>query len=335
MRFSFLTGVLLLIGLHAATAEPVIQDNTVLVSGQGVVITPHDLRLELRMLPPAQQQRMLKNQAELRNTVTRMYFRRQMAQLADKLGYLDDELMQAQLRRAREQLLAGLVPQRFIAELKMPDFAEPARTYYETHLDEFTPKPQIRAAHILLKAPNEAERERRRPEAEALLAQLRAGADFGALAQEHSEDGSRYLNGDLGYFSAGQMVPEFETAAFALTEPGQLSGVVETRFGFHIIKLLDRPSTEPRPFTEVENAIQERLRREYQQNELSTWLKEVASPSAAKVDQDQMETIWKMLQAEFGVEPVKPSADLKSKTPDSGNAESEKSESKNPESKNP
>ncbi|TVR64842.1 MAG: hypothetical protein EA420_04530 [Candidatus Competibacteraceae bacterium] len=303
MWFPLLAIVLLWVGSPAAAAEP-ITDETVLVSGQEVTITPHDLRLELEMLAPAQRQRVLETRAEQQNTVTRIYFRRRMAQLAEELGHLDDELVQAYLRRAREQLLAELTPRRFVAELELPDFAEPARAYYDAHLDEFTPKPQIRAGHILLKAPSEADRERRRPEAEALLARLRDGADFGELAQEHSEDGSRFMNGDLGYFGAGQMVPEFEAAAFALAEPGDLSDVVETRFGLHIIKLFDRPSTETRPFAEVQDGIEERLRREYQQDQLSAWLKTVASPTAAAIDEDGMETAWKTLQAEFGVEPA-------------------------------
>ncbi len=328
MRFPLLAVVLVLVGPHAAAAEP-ITDETVLVSGQEVIITPHDLRLELKMLAPAQRRQVLEKRAEQQNTVTRIYFRRRMAQLAEEQGHLDDELVQAYLRRAREQLLAEWLPRRFVDELELPDFAEAARAYYEAHLDEFTPKPQIRAGHILLKAPSEADRERRRPEAEALLAKLREGESFGELAREHSEDGSRFMDGDLGYFGAGQMVPEFETAAFALAKPGDLSGVVDTRFGLHIIKLFDRPSTEPRPFAEVKDGIVERLRREYQQDQLAAWLKTVASPTAAQVDENRMETAWKMLQAEFGVEPAAPPAAPPSETPEGQTPDTENPASKN------
>lgn len=301
MRFPLLAAVVLLLGLQTAPADTTDTEDA-LASGQGVTVTPRDLRLELQLLSPAQRRQVLEERAELQNTLTRLYFRRRMAMLAEELGYLDEEPTRARLQQVREQLLAELVPRRYVDELELPDFTDEARAYYEANLDEFTPPEQIRAAHILLKAPSEADRERRRPEAEALLAQLQQGADFGELAHEHSEDGSRFMNGDLGFFGPGEMVPEFDQAAFALTEPGEITDVVETRFGLHIIKLYERPSTDPLPFAQVEDRIRERLRREYRQEQLAAWLQSVASPAAAQVDEQALEATWSALRDEFRVD---------------------------------
>lgn len=104
------------------------------------------------------------------------------------------------------------------------------------------PGAEVRARHILLQFPGDATPQQRdsvRRAAEAIRAQAAGGADFAALAQQHGQDGTKERGGDLGYFGKGAMVPAFENAAFAL-QPGQISPVVETPFGYHVIKLEDR-----------------------------------------------------------------------------------------------
>jgi peptidyl-prolyl cis-trans isomerase D len=111
--------------------------------------------------------------------------------------------------------------------------------YYNEHVSEYTTPEQVRASHILLKTEGKTEADVR-ARAEAVLQQAKAGADFAALAKKYSEDESNAANGgDLDYFSRGRMVAEFENAAFAL-QPGQVSDLVKTPYGFHIIKLTDR-----------------------------------------------------------------------------------------------
>jgi len=103
--------------------------------------------------------------------------------------------------------------------------------------DEKTQSGQIRANHILLstRGKDEAAKAEAKTKIEGLLKRARAGADFAELARANSEGPSKSRGGDLGFFGKGQMVPEFEKAAFALKE-GQISDVVETQYGYHIIK---------------------------------------------------------------------------------------------------
>ena len=116
---------------------------------------------------------------------------------------------------------------------------EELERYYRRNLDQFEIKEQVKAAHILLRVAENADEatiQKRRELAEELLKQLNDGADFAKLARIHSDDtGSAANGGELGSFGRGIMVSDFENAAFAL-RPGQISGVVQTPFGFHIIK---------------------------------------------------------------------------------------------------
>jgi peptidyl-prolyl cis-trans isomerase D len=114
-------------------------------------------------------------------------------------------------------------------------------SYYREHAESYNTPEKRRARHILFKVASEDSadaRQAKRAQAEKTLAQLKKGGDFSLLASQLSEDGSKTKGGDLGFFSRGQMVPPFEDAAFALKK-GELSGVVETPFGFHLIKLED------------------------------------------------------------------------------------------------
>ena len=126
---------------------------------------------------------------------------------------------------------------------------------------------QVKASHILLKTGDGKKEEDVRKRAEALLAKAKSGADFAALAKANSEDDSnKEKGGDLGFFGKGSMVPEFEQAAFAL-EPGQLSDVVKTGYGFHIIKLAEKKQASTRSIDEVRAQIEEQLKWERAQEQ--------------------------------------------------------------------
>jgi peptidyl-prolyl cis-trans isomerase D len=124
------------------------------------------------------------------------------------------------------------------AKIKVPKTE--VETFYNEHLGQYTTPEQIRASHILLKTEGKTDADVR-AKAEQVLKQVKApGADFAALAKKYSEDDSNATQGgDLDYFSRGRMVPEFETAAFALG-PGETTDLVKTQFGYHIIKVADR-----------------------------------------------------------------------------------------------
>src|SRR2546422_8466250 len=143
------------------------------------------------------------------------------------------------------------------AKTTVPE-ADVRRQYNET-IEQYQTPEQIRASHILISTEGKDEATARK-QAEDLLAKVKAGGDFAALAKAHSDDPASKANGgDLDYFGRGRMVPEFEKVAFSM-EPGQVSDLVKTQFGFHIIKLVDKKPGTTRALDEVRTQITEQLK---------------------------------------------------------------------------
>jgi peptidyl-prolyl cis-trans isomerase C len=134
--------------------------------------------------------------------------------------------------------------------------------YFKTHPEEMRRPEAVRASHILVLAEegkaSAEERQGARARAQEILGRLRAGGDFAALARQYSQDGSAERGGDLGYFARGRMTPTFERAAFSL-QVGKLSDVVETPFGYHLIKVTDRQPPHTFTLAEIREPLRQRL----------------------------------------------------------------------------
>ena len=130
--------------------------------------------------------------------------------------------------------------------------------YYNDNSQQYTTPERVRASHILLNTGGKDEAAVRK-QAEELLAKIKAGANFAELAKKYSEDpGSKEKGGDLDFFPRGQMVPEFEQAAFSL-QPGQVSDLVKTQYGFHIIKVVEKQAGSTQTLDQVRAQIQQTL----------------------------------------------------------------------------
>lgn len=170
---------------------------------------------------------------------------------------------------------------------------EQAQQYYQENEEQFIVPQQVQASHILITPDQSAEdaeaaQSQARQQAQGLLEQINDGADFAELAMEHSECPSGAQGGDLGFFGAGQMVPEFEQAAFAL-EPGQTSDIVETQFGYHIIQVTEKSEAAVTSFEDAKPQLMEMLKQQKQAEIAETYimeLKEQAEIVYADADAD-------------------------------------------------
>jgi len=137
--------------------------------------------------------------------------------------------------------------------------------YYDSHIEEFSTPEEVHVRHILLRVSpgaDESVRMEKRKAMEGLLERVRAGEDFGELAKIYSEDaGSKKGGGDLGYVKRGTLVPEVERAAFAL-KPGEVSDIVSSSYGLHLIKVEDYRSSHAEPLEDVKEKIRETLTEE-------------------------------------------------------------------------
>jgi peptidyl-prolyl cis-trans isomerase D len=132
------------------------------------------------------------------------------------------------------------------------------QAYYNSHQAQYQVKDQVKARHILIAVPQGADAKTAaaaKAKAEDLLKQIKAGADFADLAKKNSDDpGSKASGGELGFLSPGQTVPEFNKAAFSL-QPGQISDVIKTQFGYHILQVEEKQTAHTKPLSEVKAEI--------------------------------------------------------------------------------
>lgn len=234
---------------HAADAPP----PATVVEGAGVSISTLDLETDAKRIPAEVRKNMLVRPESVTQMATTLYVFRALAAEAERAGMATDPAVAAAIQIARDRALAEALLARVEAGVKLDDstLEAYAQARYKAEPKAFEAPEQIRARHILIAKADDA-----RAKADKLLADLKAGAKFEDLASAHSADpGSAAKGGDLGPFTRGKMVKPFEDAAFGLAKPGDLSNVVETQFGYHIIQLVERQPAGLRPFSEVREEL--------------------------------------------------------------------------------
>jgi peptidyl-prolyl cis-trans isomerase C len=182
------------------------------------------------------------------------------ADFVKAIGDLDMSEKDLREYTRRDVLIANFVNSTITAKITVSE--EECKKFYDQNIDKFHQDERVRASHILCGVDAKAsaeEKKKAREKAEKLRKELAAGADFAKLAKENSSCPSSKQGGDLGFFGKGQMVKPFEEAAFAL-KPGEISNVVETPYGYHIIKQTERASADSVPFNVARPKIEEFLK---------------------------------------------------------------------------
>ncbi|NVN89188.1 MAG: peptidylprolyl isomerase [Desulfuromonadales bacterium] len=219
------------------------KEGQVLAEVNGTTITTGDFTRELKNLPEY-----LKAMADTpqgrKEMLDTMVIRELILQKASKDGLDKGPELEEKLQELKKRLIVeSFLKKKVETDAQVSD--ADLKKFYDQNIEKFKSGEQIKASHILVKTEKEAK---------DILAQLKAGGKFEELARKHSVDSSSAKGGDLGWFGKGAMVPVFEQAALALKE-GQISDVVKSDFGFHIIKLTGKRAAGTRPFDEVKDQI--------------------------------------------------------------------------------
>ena len=188
-------------------------------------------------------------------------------------------------KRVREMLLSQEVIKKAVDE-KIKITADDCKKFYDENRSKFVVPEQMRASHILILCPPEATAEVRTQklaQIQAALSLVKNGENFAEVARKFSEDpGSKEQGGDLGFFARGRMVPEFETAAFALAT-NQVSGVVTTHYGYHVIKAIDRKPAGERSYAEAKDNIETYLKNMQGQQTAQQYLKDLREKTKVEI----------------------------------------------------
>lgn len=170
---------------------------------------------------------------------------------------LERDALMSSLRQ--DLLIRKYLEDKFSSQIDISE--EKVREYFDTNRDQFIMPDSVHARHILVRVQpddDEATREAKRARIDDVLTKIEAGGDFAELAKENSDDPSAIRGGDLGTFAQGTMVAPFDSAAFALKK-GAVSGVVETQYGYHLIKVEDKKQGTVLQFDDIKEDLMSRM----------------------------------------------------------------------------
>ena len=238
--------------------------DTVVVRQGTAVVTLADIDAFSQRMEEKQRPGFFDSPKRIEALISNLLTQRQLAQEGEKAGLDKDASVQAQVRIATEEIVGKARLQRLRADVKLPDFTKLAREEYLGHKEKYVTPGQLDVKHILIATDKHGDEE-----AKALAEKVRSEAvahpdQFDALIEKYSEDPSKAQNHGLMTDAGGKRyVAAFSSAASALKVPGEISPVVGTKFGYHVIELVKRTSDEPLKYEAVREQIIEQLRTSY------------------------------------------------------------------------
>lgn len=268
-------GLIVFTGCGKSKVAPVAAQKDVVANVNNEVITMKDVDERISKLPPYYQNMVKDRKKEL---VEDMILEKLLYDEATKKGVQNDKEVKEMLEEAqRKIMISKLIKDEVEEKTKVSD--KDVEEYYNAHKDEFSIPERWKASHILVKTEEEAK---------AVLDELSKGGAFDELAKTKSQDTSAKKGGDLGYFTKGQMVPEFEEAVIKL-EVGQISQAVKTQFGYHIIKLTDKKPAQIQELKDASAKIKNELLMKKKRDAFDKLVADLRTKAKIKINESLLE----------------------------------------------
>ncbi len=250
-----------------ASAQPML--DPVVVSQGSVELHFSDIDARVGKIPPDKRAGVMDKPARIEQLLTNLLLVKHLANEAREMGVDQDPLVAAQLKLAQDEILAQSRIAALLADIDMPDFSEAARERYLSGPEKYRTQPTATVRQLAVLSTNHGEVAARQ-RAEELRAQFMAegGADFDAFIRRHSEEKiAAATGGVVEGLRPGSTNDPFEQAALALDEPGELSPVVKSRYGYHVIQLIKKVPAQQRSFEQVRSGIVASLEKEYRERQ--------------------------------------------------------------------
>lgn len=238
--------------------------DTVIARQGGSVVTLADIDAFAQKMEEKQRPVFFNSPKRLEDLISTLLVQKQLAAEAEKTGLTKDPVVQAQLKLAQVEVLSKARLEKLRSDLKLPNFNELAKEEYVGHKEKYVVEGKLDVKHILISTDKHTD-----AEASALATTVENEAkahpdQFDALIEKYSEDPSKAQNHGLMPDARGKRyVPAFSAAAAALKIPGEISPIVKTKYGYHVLQLVTRTSDVPRKFEDVKAEIIEQLRNDY------------------------------------------------------------------------
>lgn len=282
---------LLLSVMLLSLAASVRAEDVILMKHGNTVVTKSAFNAALEdWLPAHQRGAVLASEKKVRDLLAKMFVQYKLADEASERGLSEAENARHlhQLRRS----LSSMQIEHLSSLVSFDNIQQQALGHYEKNKASYVAPEMVRVEHILISSTTRP-KEQARETAEKVYALAKLeGSDFKKLVAEYSDDPSAKTNeGDLGYFGKGKMVKPFEEAAFGLQSKDELVGPVETGFGFHIIRLIDKKEAQIRPYDEVSNSIIAEIKSKARSEMLRAEYDRIGQLPNIEIDQDAIKSL--------------------------------------------
>jgi len=269
------------------------EEDTVLISWRDLRLTQRDYEAALRGIPERDRFAFQLDIRRITTLLNGLLLSRTMAEEGRQLGLDKDPLIEKEMALAADRVLASRRLEAFEKSVKVPDLTAVAEERYRIKPEEFRDPEQVRVSHVLVETKARSDEEALARAEEVRLKAL-AGADFAVLAGEFSDDPSVKSNhGNLGFFARGRMAIPFEDAAFALEKPGDISPVVKTQYGYHVIVLNEKRPARQKTFAEVKAGLIAQMTANYVETEKRRYAGAIANDKSIVLNAAALEKLKK------------------------------------------